>query len=470
MPVNTERKDFTLMKPKWERLRDCNGGRDAVLERGTQYVPNLSGLDAEDNKAYRARGNFYNATKRTVTGLTGAIFQKAPEVTFPENLTVLLDDITLANVTFEMFAVDAGREVMLIGRYGVLVDMPSVDNKQNRPYLAGYKAEDIINWTCERINGDDVLTMVVLRECVNIPKADDIFTLEDVEQYRVVRLKDGKCVQQLYRDSSDKSHVFEVFGDELPVLRRGESLTFIPFVFVGATHATPDLEDPPLIDLADVNLAHWRNSVDYEYGLHLVALPTPWVAGSKSGDTSGNMKMGPSVCWELEVNGSAGMLEFAGTGLASIVVAMDNKKKEMASLGARLLEEPIRGDTATATVIRHSGENASLRSVAGSVEQAFTLVLQIVAWWMGAQTTPADTEVAVELNKEYLDIKASAQEVQVALTALQSGEISFATWYNFIQTGGWTREGIDADAERKSIAEDATRKPVTEPVGGPPAV
>jgi hypothetical protein len=242
------------------------------------------------------------------------------------------------------------------------------------------------------------------------------------------------------------------------LLRRGEALTFVPFIFLGALQPGPNLEHPPLLDLADVNLAHWRNSVDYEYGLHLVALPTPWVAGAK-GSSDAPMKMGPSVVWDLDVNGKAGMLEFAGTGLGALVVAMDEKKKQMASLGARLLEDPTsNAQTATEVKMRHTGDVATIKTIAGSLEMGLSQVLQICVWWQTTDETPGDSEANVELNKEYLDVRATPQEMQVALTMLQAGEISYDTFYNLLKTGGWAREGVDAAQEQQDIA---TRKSVT---------
>lgn len=479
MAVNVERQDYKNFKERWLRLRDCYEGRDAVLKAGNTYVPDLPGADATGNMAYRKRGNFFNAVKRTVQGMVGAIFQEPPKATFPEAWKEVLDDITLTNIPFEMFAADTGREVLLMGRYGVLIDMPNflADDKPGptdgpkRPYVLGYRTEDIINWRTTNIGGDDQLTMIVLKECV-VEQGKDEFESTEVEQFRVVRLVGNVCTTQLYReDPNHKGTYLEYQGVKI-AMRRGVALDFVPFIFIGATHATPELVVPPLLDLADVNLGHWRNSVDHEWGLHLVSLPTPWVAGAKGATTgTGPMKIGPSVVWELEVQGSAGMLEFAGTGLGALVTAMDEKKKQMASLGARLLEDqPAVGETASAVRMRHAGEYASLKQVAQSVERGFSLVLQVIAWWVGTEAKPVDTKVNVELNKDYLDIKASAQEVQVALTALQAGEMSFETWYNFLATGEWVRQDVDVTQEQKDIAEakKLSAVPVEDPNMSPP--
>lgn len=465
MPVNVVRKDYLAVLPKWERLRDCFNGRDAILGAGSKYVPDLPGTDAIGNRSYRERGNFYNALGRTVAGMNGAIFQSAPEVEMPESEKAILDDITLTNISFESFSTAVGKEIFLTGRYGILVDMPvqvpSADGKLDvdmRPYCVGYKAEDIINWKTERRGGDEVLTMVVLKEDVEINDPADPFTCKVTCQYRVVMLRENVCVQQLWRAKEGVSNQYEMFGPEVVLMRRGEALTFVPFVFIGALKPAPDLEQPPLIDLADVNLGHWRNSCDHEHGLHLIALPTPYVAGGKMKD--GEMKIGPSVVWELEVNGSAGMLEFTGSGLKSIVDAMEEKKKQMATLGARLLEDaPTTSETAAAVKLRHGGETASLKTVAQSLEQGFTIMLQICVWWDGTDTMPSEAEVEVELNKEYLNIRATPQEIQVGLTALQAGEISFETWYNLLVTGGWAREGITAEQEQTAIKTEKATVP-----------
>jgi len=474
MPVTDTRKDYEAILPKWQRLRDCFNGRDAIIAAGNKYVPDLPGVDLAGNKAYRERGSYYNAVGRTVQGMNGAIFQTAPEVELPATSDPLLDDITLTNVTFESFSTEVGKEIFITGRYGVLVDMPiqpptgetQKPDVDMRPYCVGYRAEDIINWRTERRGGDEVLTMVVLKEDEEIVDPKDPYACVRVCQYRAVYLKGGVCVLQLYREKAGEVGVYEPYGAEVTLMRRGDALTFVPFIFIGAIKPTPEVEHPPLVDMADVNLGHWRNSVDHEYGLHLVALPTPWLAGRK-GSSEGPMKIGPSVVWELELQGSAGMLEFSGQGLGAIVTAMGEKKKQMATLGARLLEDaPVTSETASAVKLRHSGETASLKTVAQSLEQGFTLMLQICVWWQTAGLAkPTDALVEVELNKEYLNIRATPQEIQVALTALQAGEMSFETWYSLLQKGGWSREGVTAEEERKAIdtAEASEDEPEIDP-------
>ena len=244
-----------------------------------------------------------------------------------------------------------------------------------------------------------------------------------------------------------------------PILRRGVPLDFIPFVFIGPTSNSATIEKPPLIDLVDVNLSHYRTMADLEHGRHFTALPTPWVAGAApavEGQDSEPLEIGSGKAWMLGENGKAGMLEFSGAGLTSLVTAEQDKRKMMAVLGARLLEEQSgSAETATAVGMRHAGTHATLRTIAQSIEQGLTKALEWHVWWMTTLASPEETDALMSLNKEFFTVKASPQEVQVALAALQAEEISFATFYNILQTGGWAREGITPDDEKKQIEKES---------------
>ncbi len=450
MPVDTSHRSYEAMRASWKRVRDCYGGRDAVIAAGEEYLSPLPGNPESD---YPTRGNFYNGVRRTVQGLGGGIMQKAPVFDLPRIMgEEYLKDLTLGDVSAEMLAVDTIHEVLLTGRCGILVDMSSNPERKARPYAALYLTEDIVSWRLESVGGDDTLTRVILREVLEEPNPKDRFVTDTSTQYRVLELADNRYMQEVWKESSEGSGKYIKDEKEIVPTRRGDALPFIPFVFITPTSGSPEPERPPLLDLADVNLAHWRNSADHEYGLHLVALPTPWVSGHKD-KGEGELQIGPSVVWQLEKEGRAGMLEFSGEGLAAIKTAMDKKEKMMATLGARLLEEPSSvQETATAVSMRHSGEHATLRMVAQSVEERFSRVLQIIAWWVGTEVKPEEVEAFVEFNKEFWAVRATPQEVQAALLAYQADGISFPTFYERLEKGGWAREGVTAEEELKEIA------------------
>jgi hypothetical protein len=408
------------------------------------------------------RAMFYNATGRTIAGLAGSIFQKAPSVELPEQYQAHLADITLAGETLEMFALRCTMEHLTTGRFGILVDMASDKEgaTEERPYWVGYVAEDIINWRFKRMGGDQELDFVVLRELAFLENPEDEFSPIYYTRYRVLRLskttdspEDEIYTQQIYEPEDKKKTDENKFipGPVLIPTRRGKPLNFIPFSLPFR------IGNPPLMDLVEVNLSHYRGSADLKHGLHYTALPTPWVAGA-TGDKSKPLHIGSGVAWSLEKDGQAGMLEFTGKGLGAIRNDLQDMQKIMATLGARLLEEPPKyTETATAVSMRHSGDYATLRTLGQVVEQQLTFALQTHIWWLGTEKLTTDIEASVELNKIFYDQTLTADEIRALLIALQSNAISYNTFYARLANAGWMREGVKADEELVDIERQPSK-------------
>jgi len=460
MGVNTTHRLYGEFIERWIRCRDTFNGTDAVKGKGTDYLPQLDSHvnDAIRYGEYKLRALFFNAMGRTVEGLGGFIFQKPLIVDAPAIIEDDLNDVTMTGIDLATFALGTGRELLLTGRFGILMDLLSEDQERTddvpqRPYWIGYAAEDIINWRTER-RGDDpaVLTRVVLREWAEEPNPKDEFEMLEVEQFRVLELTDEGYSQTVWRKLENSEKYFIFIAPVFPQ-RRGENLMRIPFLCLGPTAITCDVAKPPLIDMVDVNLSHYRTMADLEHGRHFTALPTPWVSGAR--EQEDQLFIGGGVAWDLEKGGMAGMVEFTSQGLGSLVIAETDKRKMMAILGARLLEEaPNAPETATAFIGRHSGEGATLRTMCNVLSRAFTQILQWHGWWVGTEAFPEEVNAKVELNKEFMQVKMDSQEVQAQLQLLQGEAISYTTFYHNITVGGWTRPGIDVEEERDEITKE----------------
>lgn len=453
MPVQTPNSSYEAMSETWKKCRDVAAGSQAVKAAGVKYLPAIGDHQNKPQKYndYKARALFFNAMNRTICGLTGAILQKAPEVKFPERLKDILNDLTLTTMPFEALALKAVSEVFEVGRLGILVDMADGEAPDKRPYAALYMAEQIVSWKTERIGGDEVLTRVVLSEAIEMDDPKDRFVTKQSTQWRVLELLDRVYTQTIWTKPKDSKEY--VAGEATTILRRGKPLDFIPFVFIGSTGVSPEVSRPPLEDLADVNLSHYRGYADLKHGLHYTALATPVVIGNRADKDGGPLAIGSGVAWQLELHGDAKMLEFTGAGLEAIREDLQDMKHMMATLGARILEEqPSHVETAMAVGLRHAGEHATLRTIANAVELGLTFVLQWMAWWMGTEKTPADTGVLVELNKDFFATRMTSQDLQALVQGLQAEVISWPTFYEAIVRGELARPGVTAEEERAAIA------------------
>jgi hypothetical protein len=409
---------------------------------------------------YLLRPSYFNATRRTVSGLVGLVYQKPAVVedSSPALDEVLKDISARGQMNVDQFGAKVLQEVVHMGRVGILVDVTEVDEQSSitddRPFVAIYHTEDITNWRYSDKGRDKKLEMVVLREYIQTIDPKDKFKSVCVPQYRVCEIVNGQYQQTIYTKVQD---TWSIYGPVIP--KRGkDSLDFIPFACVGPTGMNMTIEDSMLLDMADLSIGFYKNSADYEYGLHLVALPTPWIADDGAQKSDAPLRIGPSNVWQLSGSGKAGMLEFGGQGLGAIKVAMDEKKSQMAVQGYRMLEGMIEvRKTATEVFADHVTDHASLRTATQSVEECITLVAKWIDWWMVLPTTlkdPLDSKVNIELNKQFFDMKATPEEVKTQMANYQAGDISFLTFYNGLQTGDWTREDVDADEEKKQIEKE----------------
>ena len=450
---------------------DCqtvlDGGR-AIKAEGDRFLPQPEGMSDDAYTSYVHRALFYGATGRTVEALTGAVFRREPTVELPSAFEQELEDVTLSGVSFQAIAQDIFSRVLGVGRHGVLIDWSDTNG---RPYWTRYDATSITNWQTQRIGGKQVLTQVILHETATTP-SDDPFRPNQTEQYRQLKL-DTLSVKREGSETVDVTYVYRnivwqprvtkdetgrevvewvVFSDNVPE-RRGEPIPFIPFTFFGPGGIDPMPLRPPLIDLVEVNLAHYRVSADHKHALFLTAQPTPWVTGAREGDAD-NLKIGSSTAWVFESDkAQVGMLEFTGAGVEAMQVDLQDMQRQMSVLGARLLEVPPTHQEAAAAVrMRHAGDDAVLQKIAMSVGGGLSQVLRQHAWWSG--TGEYDETISVSLSREFFAVRMSPEEMQALLLAVQAGQISFSTFYRQLQLGGIARPGVSEEDEKHAIAAD----------------
>ena len=364
MPVDSLHPSYEKNTKKWKRARDAVAGEDAIHEGAKEYLPQLSGQTAEEYKAMLTRSPYFNASGRTLDALVGMVFRKAPVVESTDGFKPILDDIDLRGTSVKSIAEKILREELTVYRCGILVEYPRVQSAEGmtqaqvealnlRPYTAFYKTESIINWREARINNVMQPTLIVLKESY-IAK-DDGYQSECEEQYRVLRLADGIYSQELYR-KSENSKGYELVDVITPLLN-GRPLNFIPFYPFGSEENELDIHDSMLLDLFNLNLAHYRVSSDYENGCHFTGLPMLLLAGVELGENESIYVGSQKAVVTDRADAHGEFIEFQGQGLGALEKNLDRKEAQMASIGARMLAPEKSGvESADALSIRHSGE------------------------------------------------------------------------------------------------------------------
>lgn len=465
MPVTNAHPLYVQRQDQWRRCRDAFAGADAIKAAGQLYLPKGS-MDDEDYTAYAKRATWYGATRRTILGLTGAVMRKEPThsgITTAEGKD-FLDNVTSTGTPLSQFAKALLQQVLTTGRVGILTDMPAGDlyGDQAVPYWCMYEAENIRNWRVEMRNGKYTLTMVVLKEFdYQIDPADEFaFVRQDV--YKILRLKPSGeyTVQRVtisYNQQTQKA--IELFEQEVVPRFQGRPLDYIPFSIINTIHSDACPDDPPLLDLADMNISHYRTTADLKHGLHFVALPTPWAAGFGALPEGQTRKIGPSVIWETDqVQASAGLLEFTGQGLGSIREEAKEEEKKMAVLGARMLE-PQQPDIEAADTmrVRNAGEQSMLQTSALTISLSLTQQIRWTLAWMNKASEKAE----IRLNQDLVSNKMDSTTLSALVQALMQSAISYETFYHNLEKGEMTRPGVEAAKEQALIE---AQRPKVEPL------
>ena len=320
MAVNSQHEQYVGSIQDWKICRDVLSGRKAVHAAGVVYLPMLGGQEKEDYNAYQLRAGFFSASKRTHDGLTGMLFRKDIEINQPDSLEALTSDFTSSSVSIQTFAELFCAELMSVGRVAVLIDYPDAgveptslaEQKQLglRPYASLYKAESLINWRTSVTGGKSQLSLAVLEEVWQVE--EDEFTTKPKKHWRVLDLHNGAYRQRLFTE--DEGGIRQVGEDKYPMIK-GQRMQSIPLVVCGAMGDSADVEPPPMLDLCEANLEHYRLMADYRHGLHFTSLPTAVVTGhqietDEHGKARESLSIGSTSAWVFPTRQGSRVIEY----------------------------------------------------------------------------------------------------------------------------------------------------------------
>lgn len=456
---------YDRLVPLWQQCRDAVAGEEKIKEGGSLYLPRLEGLPdvsmdgLDDYERYKARAVFYNVSGRVVQGLVGCAFRYPPKLALPKNGRFPQDlekSITSDGLSLNAFARTLIEELLTVGRYGVLVDLQTEqeepDSTKRRPFLSGYPAESISNWRISKIRGKLKLSQVILMEDIEV---EDEFGSHYEKQYRELYLdSDGLYVVRIWEKKKNVEQKEEWVIKEIFTPRVfDERLDFIPFRVATPTMLSIKPARPPILDVTYVNLAHYRNSADYEHLLHFASRPTPIVSGVTDAERKAKeWVLGSSSAWIFgNPQATANILEFTGAAAAAFERAQDAKERQMVLLGTRLLEQARRdAETYEALQLRQAGDNATLMSIVSSGGEVLELSIRDIVAWYGDD--PED--VKLEMNTDFFDASLSSAEVTTMVDSWVKGALPRKAMLWNMKWGEWLPPDMSVEDAEKLLDKE----------------
>lgn len=500
---------YSAMAPRWKVCRDVMGGTDVMRGDGTLdvYFPKGDAETTSERLSRVLRTEFFPLFKETVKGMVGLVFRKDPVLgdDVPSQIVDLAENIDGAGTAFPVFARRVFGDGLVTGHAGILVDVPKVSStkpltiaEENqlglRPYWVHIKAEQILNWRTQTINGTVVLTLLVLAETVDVPMG--AYGVVATIRYRVFKRDEttGAIKYEVWTLNS-VSHEPELQAD-------GElrNMTMIPFVaFYAGERIAPLQSIPPFIDLAYTNIAHMQVLSDHRTSLHAAGNPILVIKGRQGGtdydpnapkstDPLGNplyttegpaagvgaaIITGPNVGIEVDKDGDVAYAEHSGAALGASRLEISDIENRAAAQGLSMLQRNTRqAQTAEAEKLQRTEKDASIASAARSLEDCLEIALAFTALFMAL---PDGGTVDIDRNFESTTI--DTPRVDSLLRALVANAISRETFWDLLIAGealpGTFDKQVEADrldqaAAAAMAAVPGAPDPNAPPAGGPP--
>jgi hypothetical protein len=461
MPVNTNHPDYTEFEPIWKRTTVVSKGTHWVKKEKDLLPAEFADEFPERYARYKERAYVQGVTGRTRDSLVGMVFRRPPTVNVPAQMEPWLENIDGAGQSLEQVAKAMMKRLLETGRYALLVDAPQMPENASaeeeqamdlRPTLAAYPAPNLINWRFEGVKGKQKLTMAVLVELID-KRADEFGHDKDVV-YRVLRLRDGVYTQQLYNiDASARSEEWT------PRTAGRQTLDYIPLQIVGAENNLPDVDMPPLYNLAEIEIAQYRNIADLEEAGFVIAQPMLHIDIGDTDAKTWNEQNPNGVSFGSRhgittVKGRAEIMQAQSDNLSMTLV--DSKTAQMAQMGASLVQRGGQTETAEAARINASAEASVLETVVGNASEGIEASLETMARFAGIE--PGTIEY--QLNSSFWESGLDPQALTAIMAARQGNALATRDVIHMIKTG---RIELEEDRTPEDIAADVANEMFDEP-------
>lgn len=468
--VEYEKKEFRASLKTWDKIDDVCAGESAVKAGRESYLPIINPDDKSIENStrynqYLARASFFNATGRTLDGLLGMVFKEEPTIEFDSKLLFLIENADGSGTPLNQQARFSTSEIIKKGRLGLFVDYPeekeekSIKQKENiYPFIKAINAQKVINWKVKEKEGKLYLSLVVIKEEYDkeSDQTGDYFSENIATRYRVLRMVDGVYKVEIWES---KEGGFKLDKSLTPLDANGKIWKEIPFVFVGSVNNDSEIDPPPLYDLAELNLAHYRNSADYEDSCFFCGQVQPWISGLteewRDHLEERQIVIGSRAPMLLPENGKFGFEQAAPNTLVG--EAMTKKEEQMKSLGSRLLQQGQRIKTATEAEGELEEDSSVLASISINVSEAYSKAIVWITKYLTGEEEKKDTNV-FELTKKFFDKEIDSAMLTALVGAWQSGLLPTADAWDYMKK----YDVIDSDKSEDEIKDELENDTILE--------
>jgi hypothetical protein len=461
--VQDQSEEIKEQQEVFDLVRSLLGGTKAMRKAGEKYMPKRTVEDSGDYSARLRVATLYPAFKETIAKMTGRAFadQMVVNDDVPEWIgdteEGCIADFDQQGRSIHVFCRDVFSTALSYGLTHVMVDTPIgvkadgsavrtvKDAKEAgiRPYAIHIHPTRVLGWqenkgvlTQLRISGSRVAQDGEFGQ-VNVPQVwvYDLMVFEDSTMQ----------VRKTAYEKSEQSGDWVAAGT--PVMMGINRIPFITFY----TKRTGFMEaEPPLLELAYLNVKHWNKQSDSDELIKVASVP---ILVEYGGGETTQITIGARHAVKMPQDASLEYCEHTGAAIKAGRDDLDSLKEEMRDSGAKLLQPgPTLTNAKTATQVNEeaAADNSILGAIVRDFEAFLKQVLQLFIDWNGTDEAPGTLELQTNLDPDMSPIDA----LKLLLDMCNSGRLSGRTLFEESKKRGILPEDLEWDEEQSRIKEE----------------
>ncbi len=454
-PVGIPCLGYESMAAGWGLIHDLLGGTQAMRDASITWLP-METRESDGSYASRlGRSILYNGLRDTLIKLSNKPFTHPVTITdLSAEIAYLEHDVDGHNKPLETFIREVLANLIKYGVAHIFVSHSKIKREDGkeltkadearlgaRVYLLNFSPKDLIGWQTEKTI--DGLELVQIRTKEIAIEKDGKYGDVEVNYINVF----NKNSYEIHKQDPDNNEKYELIEEGVSSFGR------IPLITIYADRTGFMIADPPLMDLAWMNLAHWQSSSDQKNILRFTRFGLIFGKGlPEEMVKTGALDIGPSKAFLVESD-KADMkyVEHNGKAIESGQKDLEDTEHKMRVLGNQPLMKKVR-DTATAEKIDESRTVSLLQAWIGSLQRGMNEVLKLACEWR--KVTPAET-MGVNIYSDFEAAVLGGTDKELLLKMRQAKEITSKRFLTEEQRRGVLSLDMDVDDESEAVEAEA---------------
>ena len=439
------------MTQDWAPIDTCLQGTRGLRQNSRSLIPQEP---SEHTDAYNRR--IFHATlppflQRLASQAAGIILRKGIQIDGDDYWSEWAQDVTGDGTTLNEYARRQLVTAILYGHSSSVVDFVSGSAPRNlaeerllarKPYLVPIHPRQILGWRTSNDSTSSDLEQVRIREQVIVSKG--IYGEELVDQVRVLTpggyelWRSGPRVTPVPLPSSP----MQLPPTQWDLYDSGSTtLSQIPLVTVYSNRLGNLLSAPPLLEVAQLNIAYAQRFCDYHHSIHVGSNPVLILRGF---DPDSDTPLGISVNTALLLppDGGAEYVQPTSDAFDSQLKCLQALEDQISRLGINTLSsQNLTNAAAEARRLDRIDSDSIMAVIAGDLERAVSQLFELAAQYVGIE--PPE----VYIPRDYDNRLVTGNDITAYLQLFMQGAISQETLLRILQDGEILPATMDLDAE-----------------------